>query len=307
MKPQFSSVPQRLYKAMGKLSSGEQRLYTWGPELVNEMLGWRPWIKKSVAFELPPPDAEGDKKSGWRELVITQKIKGVFLPFDNVCLVTKYSDLAFVVLARRVIAPTPTFSIATNHGEYVVKDDEEFIEFRWFLEREDGFWLPCPMSFAVINSLQDGERTTHMDLLPTGVGGVNAKELFAKYSSELSSMTNVCSASALRLILNLCTALDVGRKHTKTTVIKSKSTTVRTPKNENKKRAFYEIHRVVINPTIVDSTYEPKGGTHASPRWHKRRGYWRTMKKSGKVVWVQACEVGKKSDGMVYKDYEVVI
>lgn len=46
------------------------------------------------------------------------------------------------------------------------------------------------------------------------------------------------------------------------------------------------------------------GGTHASPRWHMRRGHWRTYK-SGKRVWVEQMEVGDKSKGVIVKDYVI--
>ena len=60
--------------------------------------------------------------------------------------------------------------------------------------------------------------------------------------------------------------------------------------------------------TILIEPPKPKGpdqgGTHASPRWHERRGHWRTVK-SGKKVWVKNCEVGDKSKGAVFHDYQI--
>jgi len=46
-------------------------------------------------------------------------------------------------------------------------------------------------------------------------------------------------------------------------------------------------------------------GTHASPRLHWRRGHWRTMKKSGKKVWVDPMLVGDEKNGKIIKDYAV--
>ena len=46
-------------------------------------------------------------------------------------------------------------------------------------------------------------------------------------------------------------------------------------------------------------------GTHASPRLHWRRGHWRTMKKSGKKVWVDPMLVGDEKNGKIVKDYAV--
>jgi hypothetical protein len=47
------------------------------------------------------------------------------------------------------------------------------------------------------------------------------------------------------------------------------------------------------------------GGTHASPRSHLRRGYYRTSK-HGVRHWVQPCMIKGETDGFVHKDYQVV-
>jgi hypothetical protein len=61
--------------------------------------------------------------------------------------------------------------------------------------------------------------------------------------------------------------------------------------------------------TITIEPAKPKGadlgGTHASPRWHERRGHWRLIKKTGKRVWVKNCEVGDKALGAVFHDYKI--
>ena len=53
---------------------------------------------------------------------------------------------------------------------------------------------------------------------------------------------------------------------------------------------MFDWHTVTIAPTAAKSGH--KGGTHASPRLHDRRGHWRTIKASGKRVWVRHCKVG---------------
>jgi hypothetical protein len=68
------------------------------------------------------------------------------------------------------------------------------------------------------------------------------------------------------------------------------------------KRPFISWHTVKIKPS--EKKCEHQGGTHASPRLHDRRGHWRTYS-SGKKVWVKSCKVGKASNGLVFKDYEV--
>lgn len=65
----------------------------------------------------------------------------------------------------------------------------------------------------------------------------------------------------------------------------------------------YDWTTVVIEPTKPRG--DTQGGTHASPRWHERRGHWRVIKKTGKKVWVKNCEVGDKALGAVFHDYRI--
>jgi hypothetical protein len=74
-------------------------------------------------------------------------------------------------------------------------------------------------------------------------------------------------------------------------------------KEKGKPAVSFDWRTVEIGPWVRKA--EPQGGTHASPRLHDRRGHWRTIKPSGKRVWVKPCKVGDASKGMVFKDYRV--
>jgi hypothetical protein len=63
-------------------------------------------------------------------------------------------------------------------------------------------------------------------------------------------------------------------------------------------------HQVEIVPERLVRPSEPQGGTHASPRWHVRRGHWRQLADGGRVF-VRACEVGDPAQGGIVKDYLV--
>lgn len=65
---------------------------------------------------------------------------------------------------------------------------------------------------------------------------------------------------------------------------------------------IFDWHTVTVEPPKPKDA--PKGGTHASPRLHDRRGHWRTYP-SGKKGWVKACKVGDGSKGAVFKDYKI--
>jgi hypothetical protein len=64
----------------------------------------------------------------------------------------------------------------------------------------------------------------------------------------------------------------------------------------------YDWKTVVIAPIKPRSEY--RGGTHASPRQHDRRGHMRRLK-NGKTVWVKSCKVGLASLGSVFHDYQL--
>ena len=95
---------------------------------------------------------------------------------------------------------------------------------------------------------------------------------------------------------------------------KGRYETLPAPTKLNKKRAkknrvpLYEYKVLDIVADILQAQpSEPKphqGGTHASPRMHKRRGHVRRLA-SGKTTWVRNTIVGKPGSGAVDKDYAV--
>lgn len=62
--------------------------------------------------------------------------------------------------------------------------------------------------------------------------------------------------------------------------------------------------QVAIDPERVRAASADPGGSHASPRWHLRRGHWRQLA-DGRRVFVRQCEVGDPARGGVVKDYAV--
>lgn len=59
-----------------------------------------------------------------------------------------------------------------------------------------------------------------------------------------------------------------------------------------------------IQPHMIASALAERSGSHASPRWHIRRGHWRALA-DGRRVFVRECEVGDIARGGVIKDYLV--
>lgn len=73
-------------------------------------------------------------------------------------------------------------------------------------------------------------------------------------------------------------------------------------KIEKGKLPTYDWKTVVIEPAAPRQ--DSKGGTHASPRLHDRRGHLRRLR-DGKTCWVKSCKVGDASKGVVFHDYAI--
>jgi hypothetical protein len=73
-------------------------------------------------------------------------------------------------------------------------------------------------------------------------------------------------------------------------------------KIEQGKSPTYDWTTIWIEPAKPRS--EGKGGTHASPRLHDRRGHLRRLA-NGKNVWVKSCKVGDASKGAIFHDYAI--
>ncbi len=67
---------------------------------------------------------------------------------------------------------------------------------------------------------------------------------------------------------------------------------------------LFDYHVLMIEPGREHATSEDRGGSHASPRTHLRRGHIRRLA-WGPRVWVNSCVVNPTAIGSVNKDYRV--
>lgn len=67
---------------------------------------------------------------------------------------------------------------------------------------------------------------------------------------------------------------------------------------------LFDYHVLMIDPSKERNPSEDRGGTHASPRTHLRRGHIRRLA-WGPRVWVNSCVVNPSAIGTVNKDYAV--
>lgn len=73
-------------------------------------------------------------------------------------------------------------------------------------------------------------------------------------------------------------------------------------KNKGKIPLF--THKILsLNDKPMGESKASKGGTHASPSMHLRRGHIRNLK--DRHIWVNSCVVGKEKDGVVVKSYSL--
>ena len=68
------------------------------------------------------------------------------------------------------------------------------------------------------------------------------------------------------------------------------------------KTPLYEWQTVPLHKPPPSLPSAPKGGTHASPRLHQRRGHW-SVSKLGKKYWRRETVVGNPDNGMLFHDY----
>ena len=302
MKPKFSSVPMEVYKFLTERAG--QVPEHWHPSAAGYLsVHLKNTIKSANNFELPPKydvDALGDTLS--QEEIVSACEKGLALPFPAITLSrTVAGEDLFIVAWDDYLLD----AIRIKAGEKVEPYDRNSIYVHAFLLNTAKQWLPSTATIRIptVGATQINKSGDFGVEYNIAWGEPNFAKKFDPQAP--SQGTELISIHSAKDVIELCTYLS--RPTTKTEITRQASLKTKLSSSKKLPKAFYEIHRVVLGEATVVSNSEPKGGTHASPRWHERRGYWRTMKKSGKRVWVRSCEVGKKSDGMVYKDYEVKI
>lgn len=311
MKPQFSSVPMEIYKTLSDAIMDGAFPLGWTDDVQNKghLADMRRLLKQGKHFELPPRgfgySLEDEKAGGLLEKSAAACKRGVRLPYPVVTIGRVITEVDFLSIhweLDRSLKDVNPIAVKITEDEF---GDGFFTTV--FVRNELSLFVPCGLvTFVKYADLAVGDSET----VATPIQIVWVASMHGPRTPDMSiddghRAAYKCCGTAIRDVIDLNVALS--STDTKVVLDRRLSGIRAKVSKAAKHKSFYEIHRVVIDTSITTNTSEHKGGTHASPRWHTRRGYWRTMKKSGKVVWVQACEVGKKSDGMVYKDYEVVI
>jgi hypothetical protein len=165
-------------------------------------------------------------------------------------------------------------------------------------------WTPPPSAMFFPrggnSKMEEMQKDGIMVVLPLGTAAYTAYP-----NSERQTRAVRDCADEIFAMLHMMVALSID---------KGRYETLPAPTKLNKKRAkknrvpLYEYKILDIVADILQaqpSEAKPhQGGTHASPRMHKRRGHVRRLG-SGKTVWVRNTIVGKPGTGAVEKDYAV--
>ena len=125
------------------------------------------------------------------------------------------------------------------------------------------------------------------DRIISKIGRKAAAELaFRDYISETRAIFQLCAALA-------CTNV---------------STEVVRPNREARESRpaspLFDYHVLMIQPGAERHPSEDRGGSHASPRTHLRRGHIRRLS-TGPRIWVNSCVVSPGAIGTVNKDYAI--
>lgn len=150
--------------------------------------------------------------------------------------------------------------------------------------------------FATAIRLGDGEPR----LLKPRHYSVRDGRLYTDVSPDESEHDTQSRDMGLRLIALLYKCLAESRQTAHLAV--AEKTFLNQRRIEKGKPPKYTWHTLVVGAETV--MREDLGGTHASPRYHDRRGHQRRLR-NGKTIWVKACKVGDPSKGAVFKDYAV--
>lgn len=298
MKAQFSTVPRQIDKF---LTANKGNVPThWHIDSAGYLYPHlRNTIRIAKHFEIPDRDLFGLGEDLTKEEIENTANASIRLPYPAITISRKVDGESMFIVAWDGLLINAIAQKANASSSAL----ESTIYVHGFILSTKGEWIPDVVTLVI-----DGDNVIETKIVDgkEQVGG-SYKFAWKEKNCVVDNQGNIENFTEflLRDVVELCAYLN--RKST--TIETHRESSLKAKLGSKKKKehkVFYEIHRVVVNaePKVV-TVSEPKGGTHASPRWHERRGYWRTMKKSGKRVWVRACEVGSKSNGMVYKDYQV--
>lgn len=103
-------------------------------------------------------------------------------------------------------------------------------------------------------------------------------------------------------LLDFCLTLDCSNVET---TVHSPSRSMNATRRAKGQLPYSELRVLSIGGEPIEELMrEHQGGTHASPKFHRRRGHRRTLA-SGRTIWVKQHTVGRKENGSIQKVYDL--
>jgi len=212
--------------------------------------------------------------------------------------VTSVISLAFRKDGMQFAVPFPSFSIIDVQGEETAVisvracHDASSITCASFCKRQNKPWEGQAPVLIKAAGIVNGEHAVDVNMLVPVY--YKEEKAIAGTKSELHALSNIIIAC-----IGTINAQRAAVAVRMPVAVKPGTSMQAAAKN----KSLWEYHEVKL-ADVPGYIYQPKGGTHASPRWHVRRGHWRQYK-TGKRVWIDNMEVGDKALGVVAHDYVV--
>ena len=178
-----------------------------------------------------------------------------------------------------------------------MQSQNELKIYSFFTLTDNSKWKMSPISSSIITKPSKDALYKYGDLIQNNAISWMV-ECFEPETIELLKALSTIDMSA---VLELMEALSCRNVYFES--LEPVSDKVNEKRIKAGKIPFYETKILVINPNgkAVDKT--DKGGTHASPRQHLRRGHIRRY--ATYSIWINNTVVGKAENGRVDKSYNV--
>lgn len=184
----------------------------------------------------------------------------------------------------------------------IARDTDEGVELNFLTHTTDdvrgvftdiGEWIVAPLLCRIPYSEASFHEPYHMDVQ------LMLKD-YVRDNERVQNQTTDSYKPFIRFYAAVCQLL--ANHHVETQDIEPDAKESRRRKIRGKAPLFTYKTLVIGKPK---KRQRVGSGTHASPRSHLRRGYYRTSKK-GVRHWVQACVVKGETPGFVHKDYRLL-
>jgi hypothetical protein len=229
-----------------------------------------------------------------KKTTCTLTLKNCRLPFPGVSL--EYQNTPHADDGGTVWFPDSTVLLVDDLRQYEGGNSYVMVYTLW---KRQGVWIPSPVAFVLgpettIRVCANGDVATDVILIPVGGGAVIKDAESDRAIRELADEISVVAHFAL--LCNCDNVRPVKAFTPSPALVKRARERGKLPPDE-----YYVLdcftgeHR---------EHGEAIGGSHASPRFHVRRGHIRRLP-NGRLTWVKHCTVGDAALGRIVKDYRV--